>query len=326
MASIINEVKRESITVVWVIMTFLGGTINSVVLSQLLFFSPNLDLNLKVFVSISIFFIPILFSIISSLSLPEKRIVAPLHIELISIALIILIGVITLKEFLNYYLSTLIISSFLLLVAGLIQDSIVTKIIGIYSSEKDCLFESYSVPMSLDDVSKKLKDKAFSKATGISKYSYTKESEITVYHTPIYEGYQLFLFLKKIPDQKTLSCLMNIVSYERTKYGIIRNTSSDYQTQMIACFLSELLKIEKTPKNNEFYRQSINYALQPTRNKLESERITIRLTLTFLIAIFLALPIVMFWLGFLPEVKEIVAIEIPTIVAILLVFVRREKK
>jgi len=328
MASLINELRREATTVKWTVATFLGGAINSVLWSQYLFFYQHLFSGVETLTIFSFLFamIIVIYSIVSSLLLPMKRVVAPSDIQLVSFALILAIGIAALHENIYSYIVITGSSFVFLFLLGLVQDIIVTKIIGLYGSEADCRFDSYSVTMPFKSLSKKLKEKEFSKATGIVKHSKLKGTEIEVFHTKPYEGFQIFLFLRAAPNRKKSHSQINIVSYERTKYGIRNSKNCEYQTRMILSLLSELFGIKKNATKGEFYNKSIEYSLKPTKNKLESERIDMRITLGCLILLFIGLPVVMFQFGYLSSIESLIAIEIPAVLAVLLQLFRRETK
>lgn len=236
------------------------------------------------------------------------------------------IGITALHENIYNYIAIVVLSFILLYALGSVLDMIVTKIIGLYGSEMDCRFDSYLVSMPFESLSKKLKEKEFSKATGIVKHSKLKGTEIEVFHTKPYLGFQIFLFLRAAPNRKKSSSQINIVSYERTKYGIRNSKNCEYQTRMILSLLSELFEIEKTTTNGDFYDKSIEYSLKPTENKLESERIDMRIILGCLILLFTGLPVVMFQFGYLSSIESLIVIEVPAVLSVLLPLLWRETK
>lgn len=327
MASLIKEVRRGATTVRWVAFTLLGAAINSAFWSQYLFFSPHILATVTDYVSLSLFYmlIIVVFSLATSLLLPEKRIVSPNDIQLISFSFIIITGYLNLHGPLLDYSLVMIFSFLLLYFAGLIQNKIVTWIIGIYGTREDCWFGSYSADLAVDDLTKKLRDKSFSKATEMVRRTKIK-SGIRVFRNLSGEGYQVFIFLKPHPDPNAQVCLVNVVAYERTRYGIMNSQICEHKTEMITCLMSKLFKSKKAPKEDDFYEQSILYALRPTRNKLEFKRISMRITLACLVAIFIVAPLVMFRLSYLPTLESVAAIEIPAVLAILLQFAPRSKE
>lgn len=327
MASLIKEVRRGATTVKWVTFTLLGAATNSAFWSQYLFFSQHALATLTDYVALSLFYmlIIIVFSLATSLLLPEKRIVSPNDIQLISFSFIIIIGYLALQGNFLVYAPVMIFSFLLLYVAGLIQNKVVTWIIGIYGTREDCWFGSYSVGLTVDDLTKKLRDKSFSSATEIIRCTKIK-SGIKIFRNSPGEGCQIFIFLKPHPDQNTQACSVNVVAYERTRCGIMNSETCEHKTEMITCLMSKLFKSKKAPKEDDFYERSILYALRPTRNKLEFKRISMRITLTCLVALFTVAPIVMFRFGYLPTLESVAAIEIPAVLAILSQFVPRSKE
>lgn len=328
MASLIDELKRESVTVDWLLLTIIGGAVNSVFWSQYLFFSQQIFsdiMNLLVY-SLSFSFIGIIYCLASSLSLPEKRIVAPSDTQIASFPMILIIGFVTLRQGLAGYALIMLMSFLLLYVLGLVQNKFVTGLIGIYGTSKDCCSYLYSTDMTFDDLTKKLKEEAFTKATDITQSRELKKAKIKVFHIPFSEGCQVFLFLKPEQKENSSHCLINVVGYERTRYGIRKSLACENKTHMIISLLSKLCKTKETPKEDEFHETNMRYAFQPTRNKLHSKRISLNVTLTCLIAIFIVLPIVLFRVGYLPSLESLAIIEIANVLAVLLDLASRLKK
>jgi hypothetical protein len=328
MASLIEELKRETVTMKWVLFTLVGGASNSVLWSQYLFFTQNVFSNMPTFLvySVSFAFLGILFSIVASLSLPEKRIVAPSDSQIASFPIILIIGFITLYQRLVDYFFMLVMSFLLLYVLGIIQNKFVTSIIGIYGDAKDCYSYSYSVDMSADDLTKKLKEEAFSKATDISETKKLKKIETQVFHTPLGEGCQIFLFLKPNQKESAKQSLLNVIGYERTKYGIRKSEASENKAQMVVSLLVKLFQIRETQKEEEFNDASVRYAIEPTRNKLRSKRISLNATLACVIVTILILPLALFAVGYLQSFESLVIIETTNVLAVLLYIASKVKK
>lgn len=328
MASLIDELKRESVTVKWVLFTLLGGAINSVLWSQYLFFTQNLFSNTLTFVvySLSFALLGILFSIVASLSLPEKRIVAPSDDQIVSFPIILIIGFATLHQKLVDYSFMVLMSFLLLYVLGLVQNRFVTSIIGIYGSAKDCHSYSYSADISADDLAKKLGEEAFTKATDISETKKLKKTKIKIFHTPFGEGCQVFLFLKSGQKESTKQSLMNVIGYERTKYGIRKSEASENKVRMIISLLAKLFPIKETPKEDKFNEASIHYAIQPTRNKLQSKRISLNATLACLMVAIGVLPVALFEVGYMQSFENLIVIETTNILTVLLYVASKVKK
>lgn len=328
MSSLIKEVRREAITVRWIMLTILGAAVNAVLWSQYLFFYSRVfsDLLFLTLFSIASVTIIMLFSMVASTSLPEKRIVAPSDIHLASFAFIVVIWFAILHDFTAVYVFTMILSFLLLYILGITEDAIIARVIGIYGSQKNCGFKSYSVALCLDETAEKLKDKDFARATGISKSSNVKGTEIMTFHTPFYVGYQIFLFLKENRNNKEYPSLLNVISYERMKYGIVNNKSCELQTLMITHLLRGILEISESPKDdNDFRNKSFRYALRPTESKLEFERISIRTVIASLIILLLTLPVGLYWMGYLAELRDLILIEIPLVGSLLIAAFRGRK-
>jgi len=328
MASLIDELKRESVTMKWVLFTLLGGAINSVLWAQYLFFTQSLLSNILTFVvySLSFALLGILFSIVASLSLPEKRIVAPSDSQIASFPIILIIGFVTLYPRLVDYAFLVLMSFLLLYVLGLVQNRFVTSIIGIYGNTNDCYLHSYSADMPVDDLAKKLREKAFTKATDISQTKKLKKTKTKIFHTPFGEGCQVFLFLKPAQNENTKHSLLNVIGYERTKYGIRKSEACENKTQMIISLLARLCQIKETPEEDGFKEESIRYAIQPTRNKLQSKRISLNATLACLIITIGVLPVALFEVGYLQGFENLIIIETTNILAVVLYVASKVKR
>jgi hypothetical protein len=328
MASLIDELKRESITIRWLLLTIIGGATNSILWSQYLFFSQHIFSDIMDLLVYSLFFafIGISYCIVSSLSLPEKRIVAPSDTQIASFPIILTIGFVTLRQSLADYAFIMLMSFLLLYVLGLVQNRFVTGIVGIYGTSKDCCCYFYSTDMSVDELSKKLREEAFAKATDITQSKQLKKAKTKVFLIPFGEGCQVFLFLKPEQKENASHCLINVIGYERTRYGIRKSLACENKTQMVISLLSKLCKTKEVPKEDEFYETSMRYAIQPTRNKLQSKRISLNITLTCLIAVFIILPIALFRVGYLPSLESLAVIEIANVLAVLLDLTSRLKK
>lgn len=301
---------------------------NAVLWSQYLFFYSRIftDLLSLTLFSIASAVIIMLFSIVASISLPEKRIVAPSDIHLASFAFIVVIWFTILHDFTALYVFTMILSFLLLYILGMTEDAVITRVIGVYGSQENCGFNSYSVSLSLDEAVEKLKDRDFAIATGISKSSNVKDTEIMTFHKPFYAGYQIFLFLKENPNNKEYPSLLNVISYERTKYGIVNNKSCELQTRMITQLLRGILGIAESPEeDNDFRAKSFQYALKPAENKLEFERISIQTAIAALILLLLTLPVGLYWMGYLAELRDLIWIEIPLVGSLLIAAFKRGK-
>jgi len=325
MSSIIEELKRESITIHWVLLTALGAAINSIFWSQYLFFSPRLLSSIPDLTGYSLLYALtiFLFSLGSSLSLPEKRIVAPSDVQLGSFPIILTVGYAILYQNLAGYIVTIAFSFALLYILGQFLNRALVGIIGIYGTRQDCCFYSYSVKLPIDDLLKRMKEEDFTKATNLSQSKRMKKTR--VFHTSSDERCQAHLFLKPSRDQDSKTCLVNIIGYERTRYGIRKSQQCEYRIEMITCLLSKLYKAQKEPKDDAFYETSMHYALLPIRNRLQSKRISQRIVLACVFLAFIVVPMAMFKFGLLPSWESLAAIEIPTLVAALDLFARLKK-
>jgi hypothetical protein len=328
MASLIVEIRREATTLKWVMLTFLGAVINAVIWSHYLYFSQRLFLSLADLTAYSLFFalIIVVYSLFCSLSLPEKRIVAPSDIQLISFGIMLAVQYAASQGRIESYIVITIVSFLVLYSLGLMQDWIVTRAIGIYGTRKDCYLNSYTTEMPFDYVVRELRSKDFRESTGLSKSSKIRKTEIKVLHTPFGEGLQMFLFLRCPTDAQAQHCLINIVSYKRTKYGIMKSGSCEHLAHMTECLLRKLLKVKESDGDDSFTAQSLKYALKPTRNILKSKRVNVRIALTCLVAAFTILPVVMYRFGYLQNLESLVTIEIPAALAILIYFAERKKR
>ncbi len=221
----------------WVIFVFLGGAINAVAIKNFIDYVlsifqyaaknkvgnftalPNwqTDVSIIIVSSIAIYFIPIGFSFIFSRTHPEKKLIPPLFIQIVSVGvlafffynqLIILFGV-------GYYA----------FIGGVTQDSITTYAFGSTVFTNNLVRHSFVIHTDIDRVKTLVISKQFRRLFGLKLLKNKKEETLKLM-TGRRRGLKLILEIKigKLPSET----IINVIFWDEGLYNIKPLGKDDY--------------------------------------------------------------------------------------------------
>lgn len=280
-----RDILAGDITVRWVAITLLGGGLNKTIIpvlfeAYLRSYGPQLGpvisvyarLALVAIIVVLIFLFPILYSIMASLYLynrGEKRIVSPLMIQLITITVILA----TVRSTSINDLYETFFGTTALLIAGLFQDAIVLRSIGIAGGMLDCLMLRREANSSLDSIQRVL-DKPTRIALGIPAKRRSRKDSTIRYSSPPYERVSQMLFMRSSPSDPGKTFL-HFVAYLKERYRITRNELVQRTADLTMTGLEKLLGDEGIslapyygPVGEDWFRSTREKALSLTRMRL----------------------------------------------------------
>lgn len=320
--NILNQIKHEVSTVQLIIFAFLGASFNSIILDLLFLYLIGAEpTSYQSVVCLCIAFsFPILYSMFTSYSLPEKRIVPPLLIQLNSIAII------NIFEYLRFYIGEypvlptetfayivlIVLFSSAIAMMAWVQDWIVTKSVGLAGSKEDMYFFTHKIENAYEEVKAVFDDEKFQRATALRKKSKLNDDGLYVFCRLKDMTYQVFAFIARSRREKDVT-ILNILSYEKSKYGIKKGEEARLHAIMITHLLRNALNFKdekRTTRKPEYYHDCIEHALKPTKNYLE--KLGIRFVGLLSISAILSFPFVFFYFDII-EIEPLLVMLIPMI-------------
>jgi len=280
-----RDILAGEVTVRWVATTLLGAGLNKIIIpvlfeAYLRSYGPQLGPAISVYtrlalvaiVAVLIFLFPILYSIMASLYLynrGQKRIVSPLMIQFITIGMILA----TVRSTSINDLYEVFFNATALFIAGLIQDAMVLRSIGIAGDMLDCLVLRREATASLDKIRRVL-DKPTRIALGIPVRRRFRRDNIVLYRSPPYERVSRMLFMRSSPTDPGKTFL-HFIAYLRERYRITRNELVQKTADLTMAALERLLGeegISLAPYygsvGEDWFRSTMEKALSPTRMRL----------------------------------------------------------
>lgn len=288
---LIEKWKNQQSFVRLSIFTFLGGAIQFLVTFPQIweFLITPIDFSTRptnqlpplldspYFVGIA-FGITLLYSITTSMSFPQKRIVSPINIQIITWGLLLLIiPVALIHHFPTQEIepkTIAVLGGYLLIVTigfGLAQTILVKFVIGMNGNREDIEQNTFGINTDFDTVKKTLQSRNFRDLFYFkTPLKYRGKKELYVMKSDLGNSENILVVLKP-DDVKT--CILSIVSYE-SKYYQIQKTSRVKQKHEV--FINELKKrlgdsvaFTVSDLDNDVSEFAYSNALNPTHNKLE---------------------------------------------------------
>ena len=228
----------------WVVLVFLGGAINAVAIKDFINYItpiyqqynnattmaknqlgfaviPKLATDILTIIvsAIFIFLIPIGYSFLFSRTHPEKKIIPPLFIQIVSLGLLIYFFIANIAQFTGiiYYV----------VMGGLVQDGIVTYASGSTVFTNDLVRHSFIVHANIDKVKGLITSKQFQRLYYLKTLK-TKKEETLKLITKNRRGLSFILEIKEGLDSETI---INAIFWDAGLYGIKHMGKDDYASE-----------------------------------------------------------------------------------------------
>jgi len=229
----------------WVVYLFLGSTLNLLTLRLFgewftLYFSTSypytLDLLLAILQLVTIptlvFAVPILLSLMFTRFHPEKRLVPPLYIQIVTWGMFILVS----YSFTFSFGVLLVVLAIYASLGGLTQDRIVVSITGL-SADRDCVvcraFEVASEPEKLVQILTRFK------YLGVENKSQRKADGTIVLRSPKSHDYTTVMEIKQ--GAQPNESLLTVAFYEIGRYRLLRTEDLEEYAEIRTAYLRSVL-------------------------------------------------------------------------------------
>jgi len=266
----------------WAILVFLGGAINAVAINhfadwyqfiqQYTKTNFNTDLlnypqaypSLIVYGSI-VFVLPLILSILFSRNHPEKRLVPPLYMQLISVGfLLALAGNSLILDFPKYYFIVTLAG-----IVGIVQDRIVITALGRTVIKDDIIRYSLKISAGFKETKSLMTTKQFLRIRGL-KIIEGEHGESLKFKTQgrrLQRNFGFQFFMELIEGNQSEESIINIAAYELQSYGAKHITEGDDTDEnaknKIATLTSflERHEIEVTPDSADKADSLVSYVM-----------------------------------------------------------------
>lgn len=215
---------------------------------------------------------PVVLSVLGSMTFPERVIIAPLDVNLLTLGIFAVTLWYDVAR--SYYLPYLALGGSALIMLGLVQNQAARKIIGMEGSEEALSKRVYRTTASRTEVTNLVVSHPVRRALHLE-YSHELEDGTLL----LYGAEDVFSFcigISRSPEPRDQGCIISVVGYEEDSYGIRKtDDSNSWFKGKCASILELLTKLKlECASENMLPPSLVENVLLPTKGWLDRFRET----------------------------------------------------
>lgn len=259
MMSILDVMKREDTLIQQVVLIFVGGGLNTLLMIfSLLEITRNPDvvfsntgqipfITTSPELTISYVGIGVIYSIATSLSFTPKRIVSPLYVQITTATILVTIiyanifintAPVLTDNFLGGTIAIIMTIYGILSFLGFLQRWIVKKMIGANGTKENMDYQTYSVNAKFDEIRKTITDKQFLYSHNFIQKGKFNDRIILQTRNSSHEKHTMVV----VPHPEIQNCSILCITSYVIQYDWLRKPTTTYERESLIGTLQRLLK------------------------------------------------------------------------------------